>query len=299
MSAAISKIGFVGVGHMGNPMAARLAAGGFSVVVYDTDRDAMHAFVAAHGGAAAASLAEVGQGADAVIFMLPDGHAVRRVLFEDGLATHLAPGVVAIDMGTSAPADTIATGDQLAQHGIGYLDAPVMGGVIFAKDATLDIMAGGDAALIERCRPLFEAMGRKLYVCGKLGSGHVLKAMTNYINACALINTLEAMVIGRKFGLDTAIMTEAIDAMCNGRQHPIVKKIIPHVVTRKYGTGMTMQLIAKDVAIAVDSAKSVGAAVPLGEKTAELWAAACSQIGGTHDQTEIVRYWEQASGTTL
>jgi 3-hydroxyisobutyrate dehydrogenase len=299
MSAAIRKIGFIGVGHMGNPMAAQLVAKGFRVTVYDANRDATHAFINAHGGAAAASLAEVGQGVDAVIFMLPDGHAVRRVLFEDGLAAHLASGAVAIDMGTSAPADTIATGNQLAPHGISYLDAPVMGGVVFAKDATLDIMAGGDAALIERCRPLFEAMGRKLYVCGKLGSGHVLKAMTNYINACALINTLEAMVIGRKFGLDTAIMTEAIDAMCNGRQHPIVKKIIPHVVTRKYGTGMTMQLIAKDVAIAVDSAKSVGAAVPLGEKTAELWAAACNQIGGTHDQTEIVRYWEQASGTTL
>jgi 3-hydroxyisobutyrate dehydrogenase len=231
--------------------------------------------------------------------MLPDGNAVRQVLFEEGLAAHLAADVVAIDMGTSAPADTIATGNQLAQHGVSYLDAPVMGGVVFAKDATLDIMAGGDAAVIERCRPLFEAMGRKLYVCGKLGSGHVLKAMTNYVNACALINTLEAMVIGRKFGLDTAIMTEAIDAMCNGRQHPIVKKVIPHVVTRKYGTGMTMQLISKDVAIAVDSAKSVGAAVPLGEKTAELWAAACQQIGGARDQTEIVRYWEQATGATL
>jgi 3-hydroxyisobutyrate dehydrogenase len=299
MSAEIRKIGFIGIGHMGNPMAAQLVAKGFSVTVYDAHPDAMHAFVNAHGGAAAASLADVGQGTDAVIFMLPDGNAVRRVLFEDGLATHLASDAVAIDMGTSAPADTIATGNQLAQHGVRYLDAPVMGGVVFAKDATLDIMAGGDAAVIERCRPLFEAMGRKLYVCGKLGSGHVLKAMTNYINACALINTLEAMVIGRKFGLDTAIMTEAIDAMCNGRQHPIVKKIIPQVVTRKYGTGMTMQLIAKDVAIAVDSAKSVGAAVPLGEKTAELWAAACQQIGGARDQTEIVRYWEQATGATL
>ncbi|HUY02574.1 MAG TPA: NAD(P)-dependent oxidoreductase [Rhodocyclaceae bacterium] len=297
--ANINNIGFIGIGHMGAAMAGQLAHKGFALTVYDARPPVTEAFARQHDVRVARTAAEVGEGADAVIFMLPDDLVVRRVLFEEGLAARLAPGSVAIDMGTSAPAATRAIGAELAAMGIGYLDAPVMGGVVFAQDASLDIMAGGDAASIERCRPLFDAMGRKLWLCGELGSAHVLKAMTNYINASTFSNTLEAMVIGRKFGLDTTVMAEAIDAMCNGRQHPIVKKIIPHVLTRRYGTGMAMQLIAKDVNIAVDSAHSVGAAAPLAEATARLWSAACDQLGGTRDHSEIVRYWELASGVHL
>lgn len=259
----------------------------------------MHAFVREHGGKTAATLVDAGRGADAVIFMVPDDKAVRQVLFSDGLADHLARGTVAIDMSSSAPSGTIEIGKDLVARGIGYVDAPVMGGVIFARDATLDIMAGGEPELIERCRPLFEAMGRKIYACGALGSGHLLKSLTNYINACALINTLEAMVIGRKFGLDSEVMADAIEAMCNGRQHPIGKKVVPHVMTRKYGTGMSMQFIAKDLRIAVEAARNMNAAAPLCEKTAELWAAACEKLGGTRDQTEIARYWEEAAGVRL
>ncbi|ABR88914.1 3-hydroxyisobutyrate dehydrogenase [Janthinobacterium sp. Marseille] len=295
----IRNIGFIGIGNMGAPMAGQLARKGFSLTVYDTHATTANAFAQEHGARVARSAAEVGIGADAVIFMLPSDQVVRQVLFTDGLATQLAPGSIAIDMGTSAPAVTRSISAELATLGIGYLDAPVMGGVVFAKDASLDIMVSGDDASIERCRPLFDAMGRKLWPCGDIGSAHVLKAMTNYINACALINTLEAMTIGRKFGLDSKVMAEAIDVMCNGRQHPVVKKIIPHVLTHKFGTGMAMQLIAKDVKIAVDSAHSVGAAVPLGEATEKLWRAACEQIGGSRDHSEIVKYWETASGVQL
>ena len=295
----IKKISFIGVGNMGNAMAGQLAKKGFDVTVFDARAETAQAFVKQHGGTAAATLAEAGQGADAVIFMVPDDKVVRQVLFADGLAESLAKGTIVIDMSSSAPTGTMAIGNDLDSRGIGYVDAPVMGGVIFAKDATLDIMAGGDAALVERCKPLFDAMGRKLYVCGPLGSGHVLKCLTNYINACALINTLEAMTIGGKFGLDSNVMAEAIEAMCNGRQHPVAKKVVPHVLTRKYGTGMAMQFIAKDVKIAVDSAHSIGAAAPLAEKTAELWAAACEKLGGKLDQTEIVRFWEEQTGVRL
>ena len=295
----IKKISFIGVGNMGNAMAGQLVKKSFDVTVFDARTETAQAFVKQHGGKAAATLAAAGRGADAVIFMVPDDKVVRQVLFADGLADSLARGATVIDMSSSAPAGTIAIGKDLAARGIGYIDAPVMGGVIFAADATLDIMVGGDAELVERCKPLFAAMGRKLYVCGPLGSGHVLKSLTNYINACAMINTLEAMTIGRKFGLDSGVMADAIESMCNGRQHPIAKKIVPHVLTRKYGTGMAMQFIAKDVKIAVETAQSINAAAPLAEKTAELWAAACKQLGGKLDQTEIVRYWEDASGVKL
>lgn len=295
----IKKITFIGVGNMGNAMAGQLVKKGFDVTVFDARAETAQAFVKQHGGKAAATLAEAGHGADAVIFMVPDDKVVRQVLFADKLADSLALGTTVIDMSSSAPAGTQAIGRDLTARGIGYVDAPVMGGVIFAKDATLDIMVGGDAALVERCRPVFEALGRKLYVCGPLGSGHVLKGLANYINACAMINTLEAMTIGAKFGLDSGVMADAIESMCNGRQHPIAKKIVPHILTRKYGSGMAMQFIAKDVKIAVDTAHGIGAAAPLAEKTAELWAAACDKLGGKLDQTEIVRFWEEQTGVKL
>jgi len=231
--------------------------------------------------------------------MVPSDKTVREVLFDGKLAAALAKGALVIDMSSSDLRGTVAIGKDLAASGIGYVDAPVMGGVIFAKDASLDIMVGGEPALVERAMPLFNALGQKVYRAGPLGSGHALKSLTNYINACALINVIEAMTIGKKFGIDTQVMVDSITAMCATRNHPLQKKVVPQVLTRKYGTGMAMQFIAKDVKIAVDTAKSIGAAVPLGEKTAELWAAACEKLGGKLDQTEIVRYWEEQTGVKL
>jgi 3-hydroxyisobutyrate dehydrogenase len=174
-----------------------------------------------------------------------------------------------------------------------------MGGVVFAKDATLDIMVGGEAALIERVRPLLQAIGRNVIHCGGTGTAHALKALANYVNACALINAIEAMTIGRRFGLDSKLMAQALTTMCAGRNHPVEKKVVPHVLTRKYGTGMAMGFIAKDVRIAMETARSAGAFAPLGERVSELWSAAAEKLGAGLDQTEIARYWEDATGVRL
>ena len=296
---AIRKIGFIGVGNMGSPMAGHLVRAGFDVSVFDIRPEAARAFVAQHGGCVAMSPAEVGEGADAIITMLPDGKVVQKAVLGDGVAAVLERGALVIDMGTCDPTDTRALHAELAPRGIGVIDAPVMGGVVFAKDATLDIMAGGDAALVERARPVLKALGRSVTHCGAVGSGHAMKALANYVNACALINAIEALTIGKSFGLDPKMMADALLAMCSGRNHPIEKKVIPHILTRKFGTGMAMGFIAKDVKIAVDTAHALGAAVPLGEKVAELWAAATAELGGQLDQTEIARYWEEATGVRL
>lgn len=296
----IKYITFIGIGNMGKPMAAQLLNKGFDVTVFDVNAEAARSFVSEHGGKAAASLAAAGRGADAVITMLPNDKVVKSALLDrGGIASTLERGALAIDMGTSDPRGTVATGSELAGRGIGYVDAPVMGGVIFARDATLDIMAGGDDAHIDRCMPLFDAMGRRVFRCGNLGAGHAMKALANYVNAGALINVLEAMTIGRKFGLATDVMAEALVSMCGGRQHPLEKKVIPHVLTRKFGTGMALGLIAKDVKIAVDLAHAIGATVPLGERVLEIWADAAVKVGAQADQSEIVRLWEEADGVTL
>lgn len=300
--AAIRKVGFVGIGNMGGPMAGHLARTGFEVTVFDLRRELVDRFVAEHGGKGAASATDAARGADAVITMLPNDKIVRKVILGengDGAASALATDGVVIDMSTSDPIGTRSLAEALAPRGIAVIDAPVMGGVIFAKDATLDIMVGGDKTVIDRCRPLFQAMGRSVMECGGVGAGHALKALANYVNACALINAVEAMAIGRKFGLDSQFMAEALVPLCAGRNHPIEKKVIPHVLTRKYGTGMALGFIAKDVKIAKDTAQAMGAFAPLAEKVSELWSAAADKLGAQIDQTEIARFWEEANGISF
>jgi 3-hydroxyisobutyrate dehydrogenase len=299
----IKRIGFIGIGNMGTPMAGHLVRKGFDVTVYDIRPEAMSAFVAQHGGKSAASLVDAAHGKDAVITMLPDDKVVRKVVLGDGsencVAAGLGRGAVVIDMSTCNPSATRALAEALKPRGIDVVDAPVMGGVIFAKDATLDIMAGGEAALVERVTPILQALGRGIIHCGGTGTAHALKALANYVNACALINAIEAMTIGRRFGLDSKLMAEALTTMCAGRNHPVEKKVVPHVLTRKYGTGMAMGFIAKDVRIAMETAKSVGAFAPLGERVAELWSKAAEKLGPNLDQAEIARYWEEATGVRL
>jgi 3-hydroxyisobutyrate dehydrogenase len=298
----VKKVGFIGIGNMGGPMAAHLARAGFEMCVYDLRRDLVERFVAENGGRAAASAQDVGRGADAVITMLPNDKVVRAVILGEnggGVADALPKGAVVIDMSTSDPVGTRSLAQALGPRGIAVIDAPVMGGVVFAKDGTLDIMVGGDQALVERCRPLFKAMGRSVMECGAVGTGHALKALANYVNACALINAIEAIAVGERFGLDAKFMAEALVPMCAGRNHPIEKKVIPQVLTRKFGTGMALAFIAKDVKIAKDTAAAIGAFAPLVDKVSELWSAAAEKLGGTLDQTEIARYWEEPNGVTI
>jgi 3-hydroxyisobutyrate dehydrogenase len=298
--APIKTVAFIGLGNMGVPMAAHLAAKGFTLAVYDRRPEAVRAFVATNGGLAAATLADAARGADTAITMLPDDKVVRDVVLgEGGLAGAMAEGATIIDMGTSNPSATIAIGFELAKRGIRYVDAPVMGGVVFAKDATLDVMAGGGDEDIAHCMPIFTALGRQAFRCGGLGSGHALKALANYVNAGALVNVIEALAIGRKFGLDSKVMTDAMMQMCTGRQHPLEKKVIPQILTHKYATGMALGLIAKDVSTAAAFGHSIGAITPLADRVSEIWANAQAKFGANVDQTEVARLWEEGNGIRL
>jgi 3-hydroxyisobutyrate dehydrogenase len=161
----LSKVGFIGLGNMGQPMAALLLKAGFALTCLDANAEAQQAFVDQYGGTPASSLKELGSSSDVVITMLPDGHAVRRVVLgEEGeggdhLLGSMREGSILIDMGSSSPTGTQALSQVLARNGISMLDASVSGGVPGAKKGTLAIMVGGESAVVERCRPLFEAMG--------------------------------------------------------------------------------------------------------------------------------------------
>lgn len=296
MSAGVGKstVGFIGIGKMGLPMATRIAGQGYPLRVYDTSAAALKTICALSGVQAANSLADIGRACEVVILMLPDSAVVRKVLFgdKDGLAAQLRKGSVVIDMSSSNPSATREFGPRLEAAGVGFIDAPVSGGVKRAVDGTLAIMAGGEHALIERVRPLLSTMGKTIVETGMLGSGHAMKALNNYVSAAGLLAACEALKVGADFG----IAPDKIVAVLNvgtGKNNSTENKLMQFIVSGKFNSGFSLGLMKKDINIATDLAKSLGSETLLGEVLLESWAAAEAKLSGKADHTEIYRMLEQ------
>jgi len=286
------RIGFVGLGNMGAPMARHLAAAGYHVVAADANPAALERFVGSVGCERAPSLGELGRSCRLVIAMLPDGAAVRQVLLaHDGVAAGLSPGSVVLDMSSSEPVGTRELGRKLSDHGIALVDAPVSGGVKRAVEGTLAIMAGGDPAAIARCRPLLTRLGQ-VFVSGGSGSGHAAKALNNYLSAVALAATAEAMLAGERFGIVPTVLLEIFNHS-TGRNTASEQKYPAYVLPRSFNSGFALGLMAKDLRIALGLARSVGAPRTLLSECAALWERAEPLLGFGADNTEIVRYLEQ------
>ncbi|MGX7709135.1 NAD(P)-dependent oxidoreductase [Methylobacterium sp. Gmos1] len=279
-----ARVAFLGLGKMGLPMACRLVAAGWTVVGFDPSSAAAAAFAAA-GGRAASSAQAAAEGAGVVVTMLPDGGAVRAVLSgPEGIATHLAPGTIVIDMSSSAPVGTRDLARELAGRGLVLVDAPVSGGVKRAIDGTLAIMVGGGHA--DRVRPLLEALGTSLFETGPVGSGHAMKALNNYVSAAGLVAACEALHIGASFGLDPALMTDILN-VSTGRNNSTDVKLKPYVIPKSYTSGFSMALMAKDLRTADDLARHEGVPAPLSRTIAALWQDALEDLGADADHTAI------------
>jgi 3-hydroxyisobutyrate dehydrogenase len=289
------RIGFVGLGNIGAPMAARLVAAGFQLVPADANPAALERFSRTTHCAPAASLTQLGQSCRVVITMLPDGAAVSEVLLGgNGVAAALAPGTVVVDMSSAEPSGTRALARQLAESGIALVDAPVSGGVKRALAGTLAIMAGGDAHALARCRKVLAALGQT-FPCGASGSGHAVKALNNYLSAIALAATAEAMLAAEKFGLDPALALAVINHS-TGRNTATDQKYPAFVLPRTFDSGFALGLMAKDLRIALGLAEAVGSPTALLRECLGLWEAAQQRLGFTADNTEIVKYLEQNPG---
>lgn len=280
-----AAIAFIGLGRMGRPMAARLVAAGHALQVHDKAARAP-----IRGTTACASPAQAAEGAQVLITMLPDGRAVRSALLgRKGAAASLAPKSIVVDMSSSDPMGTRALGAELAERGIELLDAPVSGRVDGARAGTLTIMAGGKAGTLKRVRPLLEAMGKNIFLAGPLGAGHAVKALNNYIAAAGTIAAFEAIVVGRAFGLDPALMTDIFNSSA-GRNSTTENKVKQHVLSGGFGSGFALALMAKDVGIAADLARALGVDAALTRRTRDLWRAAERRLAKGADHTEIYSY---------
>jgi 3-hydroxyisobutyrate dehydrogenase len=288
-----ARVGFIGIGNMGTPMAGHLVKAGWTLTVYDTDADRVRSFASAHGARAASSLAEVAKNADVVITMLPDGHVVRRVALgksavDDALVKGLSKGAAIIDMSSSAPVGTRELGEELRKHGIALIDAPVSGGVKGAVNATLAIMTGGDKPLVERYDSVLAAMGRRFYV-GSLGSGHAAKVLNNYVSAAGLAAAAEAVLVAERFGIEPQTLIDVINAS-TGRNNSTENKFAQFILNRKFNSGFALGLMAKDLTLAMEVAEACGVQAELGRATLDLWKKAEGKVGGAADHTEIARF---------
>ncbi len=298
-----ARIGFVGLGRMGHPMARNLARAGYRIVAHDADRDALRRACDATGAEAPGELKAAAERCEAVITMLPDGEAVRAVVLGpsgpgDSLLAGFSRGSVLIDMSSSSPVGTRELGARLAERGVAMLDAPVSGGVRKAADATLSIMVGGDAQTVARCRAVFEAVGKQIFVAGPLGSGHAIKALNNYVSAAGLVAAVEAVLAAQRFGLDPKNVVDILNAS-TGMNNSTLNKFHQFILSRTFDSGFSLDLMVKDLGTALEVARSTGTPAPLAQACLEAWTEAQAALGPGTDHTAVARHWETLAGTEL
>jgi 3-hydroxyisobutyrate dehydrogenase len=290
------QIGFIGLGNMGFPMASRLAEAGYSLSVYDIKSDVQAAFSKGRNARGMNTPTDVAKSSEVIITMLPDGQAVSAVVLgaegSAGMIDVMSPGAILIDMSSSSPMGTKKIGQLLESRKIQMIDAPVSGGVAKAKSGELAIIAGGRAEVVERCRPIFQVLGSRIFHSGPLGSGHAVKALNNMCSAAGLIAAAEVLLVGKKFGVNPRVMNDILNAS-TGRNNSTENKMAQYVFSRSFSSGFSLDLMVKDLTTAADLARDVGVPALLSSACRELWVAAQSGLESGVDHTGVVRWFEE------
>jgi 3-hydroxyisobutyrate dehydrogenase len=249
-------IGFVGLGIMGAPMAGRLLAAGHRLTVYNRTAERCAPLVAA-GARAASTPAGAAEGADLVISIVTDSPDAKEVLLgARGAAQGAKPGTLFIDMSTISPEAAREIGSQLGKRGIRFLDAPVTGGDVGAREGTLSILVGGEASDLERARPALESMGRRITHCGPVGAGQTVKACNQILCALNMVGIVEALHLAKANGIDLPTMLGALTSGAGGSW--ALEKLGPRIAGGDFNPGFMIRLIQKDLRIVQSIAKSVG-----------------------------------------
>ncbi|WJI15019.1 3-hydroxyisobutyrate dehydrogenase [Pseudoxanthomonas winnipegensis] len=273
----MSHIAFIGLGNMGGPMAVNLVKAGHTLSVFDLAPAALEAAKAA-GAHAAASALDTLDGAEVVISMLPASRHVEGLYLGDGgLLEKIPAGALVIDCSTIAPASARKVAQAAAAHGLAMLDAPVSGGTAGAQAGTLTFIVGGEAQVLERARPVLQAMGKNIFHVGASGAGQVAKLCNNMALGVIMAVTGEAIGLGVAHGLDPKVLSQMM-AVSTGRSWatevcnpwPGVLENAP--ASRGYSGGFGNDLMLKDLGLAVEAAMGVGATIPLGELARNLYA---------------------------
>ncbi|WP_432989386.1 NAD(P)-dependent oxidoreductase [Dactylosporangium sp. CA-233914] len=252
------RIGFVGLGNMGGRIAACIVRAGREVLGYDVRPEN----IAAAGARAAGSVGEAADGSDLLLLSLPDSHVVEAVILgDDGVLAHARPGKIVVDLSTAAPDSTTRLHRLLAERGAAYLDAGISGGAAAAEKGALTLMVGGDAAVLDRARPVLDLFSAHVFHCGSSGAGHTVKLLNNFLNAIALSATAEVMVAGKKAGLELETLLAVLNAS-SGVNFATLNRF-PKIIHGDYlKGGLTNTLMLKDVNLYVELAARLGVVSP-------------------------------------
>jgi 3-hydroxyisobutyrate dehydrogenase len=295
----IEKVGFVGLGAMGKPMSRRIKQTGFALGVYDNDAGRLEQIAAELSVRPASSLSALARECDAIVTMLPNSTIVEKVLCgEGGVLEGLAPGSLVLEMSSGDPNSTQMLAERVQVAGSQLVDAPVSGGVPRAETGELAIMVGGADADVARARPLLEAMGRSIVHTGKVGTAHAMKSLNNLVSAGGFLIGIEALLIGARFGLDPALMVDVLNAS-TGMNNSTQKKFKQYVLSRSFDAGFGLDLMVKDLSIALDVARSTGTTAPFSTLCKDMWAGSKSYLGSGRDHTAVALFSEMLAGSRL
>jgi 3-hydroxyisobutyrate dehydrogenase len=295
----VTRIAFIGLGAIGMPMARHLAKQPFELAVWNRTADKAREFAESNGSTAASTPADAARGAEVVITCLPSSREVREVLERpDGLVASMPRGSLLIDCTSGDPAESRDFAKSLADRGISFMDAPVSGGVAGARAGTLTVMCGGEPDLLERVRPVLEAFGKKIVLCGPVGSGHAVKAVSNALLAVHVWSLAEALASLTRLGVNAAVALDVINASA-GRSNASQNLFPERVLTRAFPRTFRLALLDKDIGIATKLASEAEVPVPLIELAARLIHEARLELGEEADHVEAAKVVEQRAGVTI
>lgn len=288
------KIGFIGLGIMGKPMAKNLLQAGYTLVVHDIDRAPVQELVAA-GAEEAFSPKEIAQRSEVIITMLPDSPDVRLVaLGPDGLIEGVEAEDIYVDMSTIAPSVAVEVAEAMAEKNVRCLDAPVSGGDVGAVNATLSIMVGGDAETLDTVKPIFEVLGKTITLCGPSGAGQTVKACNQIQVALNIIGMAEALVLGTKAGVDPAIIHQVLSG--GYAQSRVADVRGPRVIRGDFEPGFKSRFHFKDLNIIMKTGNDYGVPLPVTGLVHELFAGMLAAGRGEMDHSGVITVLEDLAG---
>lgn len=295
----MKKIGFIGVGNMGTPMASNLLKKGYPVTVFDTVKEKVEA-MAKVGAKISSSSKEAATGAEVVITMLPSSpHVEKAVLGKDGILEGVSPGSVYIDMSTIDPITTKKIAKIMAEKKVSMLDSPVTGGVSGAINATLTLYIGGDKEVLEEVRDVLESMGKTLHHMGEIGSGAMTKLVNNLCTGVITAATIEALVIGVKAGVDVDKLVAAV-ATGSGGSQVLNRQIKEYALKRRFEeVNFPVDLMLKDLDLAMATAKELNLPLLFGALAHAIYTMLKAKGRGKGFFPEVITIFEEYAGVEV
>jgi 3-hydroxyisobutyrate dehydrogenase len=297
--AAKPHIGFIGLGKMGGPMASRLAQAGWTLSVLDADHGLAQQLAELPGVSVAANGKSLAQQSALIICILPNSQIVQSVLqATDGVLAGIKPGTVIVDMTSGVPNMTQALAQEVKQAGAVLVDAPVSGGVPRAKTGELSIMYGGPESLLEELKPILLCMGNSVERIGEVGAAHAMKALNNLVSAGGFLIGIEALMIGKRFGLSPEKMVDVLNAS-TGMNNSTQKKFKQYVLSGRYNAGFGLDLMVKDLGIAIGLAHETQTPAAFSALCYEMWAASAQMLGPGQDHTAVAKLVQTLANDSL